>query len=62
MTTKDFDCVRMKHEIQERIAGELEGLSPEEQRRKTEEIITADPMLARLWRQAHPIGTMRQTH
>ncbi len=60
MTTKDFDCVRMKCEIQERIAGELEGLSPEEQRRKTEEIITADPLLARLWSRAHPIGAMRQ--
>ena len=49
---KEFDCVRMKHEIQQEILREMRGLSPEEQRRRTEELILADPILGRLWRKA----------
>ncbi|MCG3130542.1 MAG: hypothetical protein FLDDKLPJ_01307 [Phycisphaerae bacterium] len=56
MTDKGFDCVRMKHEIQEGIAEEFKGLSVEERRLKTEAMICADPVLESLWRQAHPIG------
>lgn len=56
MKDKGFDCVRMKHQIQEGIAEEFKGLSVEERRLKTEAMICADPLLASLWRQAHPIG------
>ena len=50
--TKTFDCVRMKHDIQQQILREFAGLTPEEQRRKTREMIESDPVLARLWRRA----------
>ena len=50
MKEKRFDCVRMKHEIQQRIREENEGLSQEERRRRTEEAILADPVLGRIWR------------
>ncbi len=47
MKAKSFDCVRMKHEIQQAILAEFRGLSAEEQRRKTDEMIQGDPVLAR---------------
>ncbi|MCC7291738.1 MAG: hypothetical protein IT449_06735 [Phycisphaerales bacterium] len=56
MKPKEFDCVRMKYDIQERLAREFAGLSQEEQRRRTEAIIAGDPLLARFWGRAHPIG------
>lgn len=46
MKAKDFDCVEMKHAIQQRILEEFGGLSPEEQRRRTQELIQRDPLLA----------------
>ncbi len=52
---KKFDCVQMKHEIQQRLLAEMTGLSPEEQRRLTEERIESDPILARLWKRARPV-------
>ena len=40
---KSFDCVRMKHKVQERIQVELEGKSPREQvvylRKRSRELI-----------------------
>jgi len=50
MKEKSFDCVRMKHEIQQRIREEIAGLSREERRRRTEEAILADPVLGPIWR------------
>jgi len=49
---KEFDCVRMKHEIQQRILQEMRGLSPEERRQKMEEDIQADPVIGPIWRGA----------
>ncbi len=45
----------MKHEIQQAILQDLAGLSPEQQRRKTEEMIESDPVLARIWRRAQRV-------
>ena len=52
MTAKDFDCVEMKHAIQQRLLEEFRGLSPDEQQRRTEELIRQDPVLARVWHRA----------
>ena len=49
MKTKKFDCVRMKHEIQQAILEEMDALTPEERRRKTEERILTDPILGPVW-------------
>jgi hypothetical protein len=51
MKKKAFDCVQMKHDIQQAILAEMRGMSPAEQRKKTEEIIACDPLLARFWKQ-----------
>ena len=56
---KDFDCVRMKHEIQQEIRREMAGLTVDEQRRRTEEAIRADPVLARIWEQARRVDPAR---
>jgi hypothetical protein len=58
MKRKKFDCVQMKHEIQQHIMKELKGLSPEEQRRWTEEHISKDPILGPFWRRARRTPTM----
>ncbi|NOS99902.1 MAG: hypothetical protein HOP29_04685 [Phycisphaerales bacterium] len=47
---KEFDCVRMKHEIQQRLLEEMSRLGAEEHRRLTEERILADPILSRFCR------------
>ncbi|MFC1582836.1 hypothetical protein ACFL4W_04790 [Planctomycetota bacterium] len=44
-TTKKFDCVRMKHEIQERIFRENAGLSEKEINRIQMDKIKKDPIL-----------------
>jgi hypothetical protein len=54
MKTKTFDCVRMKHEIQQQILREFAELTPSEQRARTQRLIESDPVLARLWRRAQP--------
>jgi hypothetical protein len=59
MKAKDFDCVEMKHAIQQRILEEFGGLSPEEQRRRTQELIQRDPLLARIWQHARRTVTAR---
>lgn len=51
---KKFDCVQMKWEIQKKIEEEFKGLTFEQRRQKTHEIIMADPILARMWREAKP--------
>ncbi|MBN2495756.1 MAG: hypothetical protein JXR96_14280 [Deltaproteobacteria bacterium] len=50
MKANKLDCVRMKHEIQQAILEEMSSLTPEEQRRRTEERILADPILGPIWR------------
>ena len=47
MKKKEFDCVEMKREIQQQILEEMQGLSPEEQLRRTEKAVTSDPILER---------------
>jgi hypothetical protein len=57
MKKKKFDCVQMKHDIQKEILKERRGLSPEEQRRRSEARIAADPILGPIWRQARRVPT-----
>jgi hypothetical protein len=47
---KTFDCVRMKHEIQQKLLERMRDMTPEEQRRFTEDIILSNPKLARFWK------------
>ena len=56
MTTKKFDCVQMKHEIQQRLLAEMAGLSPEDRRHLTEERISSDPVLGKLWKHARRVA------
>jgi hypothetical protein len=49
---KKFDCVEMKHKIQQKILEETEGLSDEERRRRTTDSILSDPVLGPFWRNA----------
>jgi hypothetical protein len=55
MRKKEFDCVQMKHDIQQRLLEEMAGLSLEERRRRMEERIAANPILGRLWREARRV-------
>ena len=54
MKAKTFDCVKMKHEIQQQILQEFSGLPVQEQRNRTRQMIESDPILGRLWRRARP--------
>ena len=54
---KDFDCVEMKNQIQQRIVKEMEGLTLEERRAKRHAAIMADPILARVWKNARRVST-----
>lgn len=49
MKKKGFDCVAMKHEIQQRIAQETRGMTDEEKRRWTAERIAGNPILGPYW-------------
>jgi hypothetical protein len=53
MKKKKFDCVQMKHEIQQQLMKEFEGLSYEEQWAITEKRVLADPILGPFWKNAH---------
>ncbi len=57
MKPKTFDCVKMKHDIQQHILQEWADLSLQQRRAKTEESIKSDPILARWWRRAKQAGT-----
>jgi hypothetical protein len=59
MTAEQFDCVQLKHDIQQRLLDELRGLSAEERARRTEAIIQQDPLLARIWQRARRTGAAR---
>ncbi len=47
---KTFDCVQMKHEIQERLRQEFAGLTWAERNRRVRAAVAADPHLAKLLR------------
>ena len=55
MIKKDFDCVQMKHEIQQRLLEEMKGFSIEEEIRWTKELIASDPVLGPFWKKARRI-------
>jgi len=52
MKMKKFDCVQMKHQIQQQLLEEMSELSPAEQRRWTEKEILSDPILGPFWKKA----------
>ncbi len=58
MKKKNFDCVKMKRDIQERILQEIQGLSREERLELLEKKILDDPILAKLWRCARSIDSI----
>lgn len=53
---KAFDCVEMKHRIQAELQQRAQGMSYEEERRFSEELIASDPILARFWARRRPAG------
>ncbi len=57
---KEFDCVKMKREIQRRLQKQLAGLSAAEAERFSLERILSDPALAKMWREAkrHPTSVL----
>lgn len=57
MKKKAFDCVQMKHEIQQQVMKEIAGLSCEERRQRLEDAIRSDPILGRIWQRARRIDT-----
>lgn len=59
MTKKVFDCVAMKHAIQERQRRRLKGLSPTEESRLIQTEILKDPALARFWKAARRTGMLK---
>ena len=42
---KDFDCVQMKWEIQQRLLDEFRGMNPAEARRIQKQRVSDDPLL-----------------
>ncbi len=49
MKKKDFDCVQMKHDIQQKILKETEGMSQQEVNAYTVKKIESNPILAKVW-------------
>ena len=47
---KEFDCVQMKAEIQERLLSEIAGVGEEEAGKRRKERLLADPILGRFLR------------
>lgn len=56
MKKTDFDCVEMKHQIQQKILERRKGLSPERAREETEKSILAHPILKEIWKKAKRIN------
>ena len=52
---KEFDCVEMKRHIQEKVAKELEGLTPEEAQVRRKQLIESDPRLGPLVRRIRKV-------
>lgn len=59
MKKKPFDCVVMKHEIQERQRVRMIGLSPSDECQFTRSEILKHPELARLWKEVKRTGLTR---
>ena len=59
MKKKRFNCVTMKHEIQEGQRKRLKGLSPVEESRLIQTEIHKDAALARLWKTARRTAVSR---
>lgn len=45
-----LDCLELKRQMQEKVLKDREGLTPEEQMKKDEELILKDPKFGPLWR------------
>lgn len=56
---KDFDCVRMKHEIQAQLDRQFEGMSDEEIRREQRQLIEEDPILGPIYRNVRIVNPSR---
>jgi len=58
---KDFDCVEMKNQIQQKLQKEWEGLTFEQiQERIHRHLSTSDDKLAQWWRRANAQAAARQ--
>lgn len=53
---KQFDCVQMKREIQDRITKDVVNLKAEERRQRMGEVIKRDPRIERIWRSGRRRG------
>jgi hypothetical protein len=54
---KEFDCVRMKDEIQARLMREYKGLTDEQiRRRRARKLATSKSPIAKLWRKLQARG------
>jgi hypothetical protein len=60
MKKKEFDCVKMKQDIQRQILKEYKGLSDEEQKRLTEARIAANPILGPWWKNMKEGGNSKK--
>ncbi|MCF7810253.1 hypothetical protein K9N50_04610 [bacterium] len=49
MKKKDFDCVQMKQDIQNKILRETKGMTPEEIEKYTIRKIESNPILLKVW-------------
>lgn len=52
MTSKRLDCVRMKGDIQSRLAGEIARMTVEERRDRLEDALKNDRSLRAIWHRA----------
>jgi hypothetical protein len=55
MTTKKFDCLKLKAEAQRRCAAKLDGMSSQEKRAFIEKTIHANPVLYPVYEKAKTI-------
>ncbi len=53
MKKKEFDCVRMKHDIQQKILKETEGMTQDKVNAYTMKKIESNPILSEVWRRVH---------
>ncbi len=59
MKKKTFDCVAMKHEIQERQRKRLKGLSPTAESRLIQSELLKDADLSKFWKIAQRTATSK---
>ncbi|HPB30392.1 MAG TPA: hypothetical protein PLB62_02950 [Candidatus Sumerlaeota bacterium] len=58
---KTFDCVKMKHDIQQKIMMETSGMSEHEKQRWTEDLILSDPILSTIRKNARITRSSRRS-